>query len=901
MVIRSVKSILAASGLVFLLTGCQLGPDQCTGGSCLTSQDENLQINPAAVMAEQDPNFSSVQVFDDRLVFTGKGPASEFGYQVDDILVSSNAVPGFIRYVTSLEERGGKLVVYTVDAAPTELFRGRLQRHIDLSQGLDRPIIRDGKGNILLKPYEKYPHQRLPIRFNVSAAGVDIEGDISFDTASKSLVFNGVKVSKTISGSLSQLEGGSCNDSSQCLSGFSCQGDANQADGKIEGECTAPFNAGVKNTIALSLDGQVKPIVDADLDLDVGWSWLMPTVDRFLISFTGGMDINFSKVGLSSTTKATLDKEIEIGSVRINTPIPIGPIVIPAALKFSFFMGTENEFLLVGESWTNLALNSSFTLGAEYLNEGGWHGIKTGNFDASSGKLEGRLNGHVKLSVYVKPEILFEFVRNTDVGPAVYLKPALNLLWQFLPERCLEIFFNLTAGFELKADSLSKLCDAEGSSWLVKRLCKAMSSVLEAFSVDWELYKKILYTSCKQKVCKKDKVGGDSSEDLYWWDKEKNQLVPDDEFGLFSHCDKEDPVAVCCGGECVELCGKGNLEGLVVDKADETKKIQGAHVVLKDSDGNVKYDGVTGADGVYRVNDLDAGYYTLEITANGYYPYSADIQIRSNETKYVAKLEAIPSTCDMDGTISGTVTDATTNNPIDGAELQFRKMSDDSLVDTAKTDQNGNYKSKPLPIDYYKIVVTAAGYGQTEVENVSVCGYDDNNPDNDDTVQNITIAPAEGFYHVVLMWGSSPKDLDLHVKLPSGDQLFYRSGCRGDRDNPPYTELDVDVRGGYGPETVTITQPQQGSYQFFVHNYGDQNDPDDSGSLKSSSARLVVSDPAGNTLRTFDVPASCGSYFWNAFNLKFDANGKATVEATNTCGGGSNPADYEDPPICNLP
>jgi len=906
MATRSVKSILIAAGVTFLLAGCQLGSDECTGGSCLSSQDENLQINPAAVMAEQDPNFSSVQVFDDRLVFTGKGQADEFGYQVGDILISSDSRPGFIRHVLALEPDGNVLVVRTLQAGVADLYRGRLERHVNLSQGLDRPVITDGKGNVLLRPYQKYANRKLPLTFDIDAVGVNISGDVSFDSNTKSLVFKNMKITKSITCTADGCDGGKCNDDSQCKAGFSCSGDPNHADGKMEGSCGG---FGTTGSISLVIDGSITPKVDADFDLNVGWSWFHPVIDNFKVAFSGGMDMDFQKIGLEAVFKEVLKNEIEIGHVRINTPIPIGPIAIPAAIKFTFYLGTENELALSGEASTKLSLSSGFTIGAEYK-DGGWHEILDKHFNATAEPFKGSgVNGAVKLSVYIKPEILFELITNTNVGPSLYLKPALHLDYTFLPIRCLDFFFDLTAGFVIKADAITSWCPPDwlhggAGQAIAEKVCgglKKVTAFIGKFSASWDLYKYVFYSSCRDKVCKKDKVGGDTSEDVYFWDKLKKQLVPDDEYGLYTRCDKEDPVSVCCGGECVELCGKGNLEGLVVDKADETKKIQGAHVVLTDSDGNVKYDGVTGADGVYKVNDLNAGYYTLEITADGYYPYSADIQIRSNETKYVAKLEAIPSTCDMDGTISGTVTDATTNDPIDGAELKFKKMSDDSLVDTVKTDQDGHYKTKPLPIDYYKIVVTATGYAMTEVENVSVCGYDDNNPDNDDTIQNITIAPAEGNYHVVLMWGSSPKDLDLHAKLPNGDQLFYRSGCRGDRDASPYTELDVDVRDGYGPETVTITQPQQGTYQFFVHNYGGQNDPDDSGSLKTSAARLMISDPEGNTLRTFDVPASCGSYFWNAFNLKFDANGKATVEATNTCGGGSNPADYEDPPICNLP
>ncbi|RME29670.1 MAG: hypothetical protein D6806_01065, partial [Deltaproteobacteria bacterium] len=286
----------------------------------------------------------------------------------------------------------------------------------------------------------------------------------------------------------------------------------------------------------------------------------------------------------------------------------------------------------------------------------------------------------------------------------------------------------------------------------------------------------------------------------------------------------------------------------------------------------------------------------------GYYPYEAVVQIKSQETTYVARLEAIPLDCDMEGTISGRVTDSTTNAPIEGAEIKFKKMSDGTIEDTQTTDANGFYKSKPLASGYYKLEVKAPGYSRVEVQNVPACGYDDGNPDNDDHVENVTLSPLDGNWRVVLQWGSSPKDLDLHVKLPDGNQVFYRNACRGDRDAPPYVELDVDVRDGYGPETVTLTSPAAGTYQFFVHNYGGQNDGD-SGTLSNSGARIVVYDPEGAVVKTYNVPAGCGSYFWYAFNMVYDSNGRPTLQAENRCGSGTNPAEgeWQDASRCDLP
>ena len=182
---------------------------------------------------------------------------------------------------------------------------------------------------------------------------------------------------------------------------------------------------------------------------------------------------------------------------------------------------------------------------------------------------------------------------------------------------------------------------------------------------------------------------------------------------------------------------------------------------------------------------------------------------------------------------------------------------------------------------------------------VTACGKDDDDPDNDDQIRNAVLSPIDGYFHVALQWGDSPKDLDLWATTPDGQNIFYHETCKGDRDAEPFIALDVDVREGYGPESITITQfKTSGSYSFFVHNYGAQNDPEDGGSLSSSGAKLVVSDKNGDVIREFNVPGSCSAYFWRAFSVTFDGEGNPTISAQNSCGVGDNPDDFEDIDTC---
>jgi len=99
--------------------------------------------------------------------------------------------------------------------------------------------------------------------------------------------------------------------------------------------------------------------------------------------------------------------------------------------------------------------------------------------------------------------------------------------------------------------------------------------------------------------------------------------------------------------------------------------------------------------------------------------------------------------------------------------------------------------------------------------------------------------PAEQSFDeitVTLTWGAEPRDLDLYVWVARDDgiwQISFRD--RGRLDVSPYAELDTDVRGGNGRETVRVLTAGLRSLKIAVHNYSNES------SLAGSDARLVVS------------------------------------------------------------
>ena len=232
------------------------------------------------------------------------------------------------------------------------------------------------------------------------------------------------------------------------------------------------------------------------------------------------------------------------------------------------------------------------------------------------------------------------------------------------------------------------------------------------------------------------------------------------------------------------------------------------------------------------------------------------------------------------GGFSGTITDATTADYVEGVTLQLRSgwnnTDDGDVIKTLTTDEDGyfSYDSKKLfhvtfGLKSGNYTLTASKDGYTPMSfNVIVL------PETDKGGQDATMSPimAAEEYRVVLRWGAVPEDLDSHYNALSAD---------GDEEHVYYSEmdsanahLDVDDRDSYGPETITISgfENLKNGFTYSVHDYTN-SDYDDSRELSASGAtvQLYVS---GKLVRTYHVPTGRVGTVWNVFSV--DANGKIT-------------------------
>lgn len=83
---------------------------------------------------------------------------------------------------------------------------------------------------------------------------------------------------------------------------------------------------------------------------------------------------------------------------------------------------------------------------------------------------------------------------------------------------------------------------------------------------------------------------------------------------------------------------------------------------------------------------------------------------------------------------------------------------------------------------------------------------------NNDVVVPFCPAMKSNQWRVVLTWGSTPEDLDLHVMTSTG-HVYHEHATSSDG----LLQFERDERHGFGPETALVTTSFKGLCHVFVH------------------------------------------------------------------------------------
>lgn len=323
----------------------------------------------------------------------------------------------------------------------------------------------------------------------------------------------------------------------------------------------------------------------------------------------------------------------------------------------------------------------------------------------------------------------------------------------------------------------------------------------------------------------------------------------------------------------------GVLAGRLYD-ATSNAGLAGATVIIQDTSlvsPRIVAQVTTGSDGSWRTASLPGGEYRVIVSSQQYVPIVVADALIDGDVTLPATPAVVAST--QNGSISGTLLDATTNRPLAVPATLFvsraiftqsrnfgtRDVLPDVLAARVSVPAGGVYAPITLPAGTYQIRVSATGYADA-TRIVAVL------PGRTTTAQNVFVSPtgAVDLVRVVLTWGATPQDLDAHLTGPratAGTRFLigYEFNTFGNCGADPFACLDVDETAGFGPETMTITKQLAGTYRYAVHNF--------SGEAPISVSGAQVAVYIGNTLvRTFSPPTGSGDW-WNVFEL---ANGQIT-------------------------
>jgi uncharacterized protein YfaP (DUF2135 family) len=233
------------------------------------------------------------------------------------------------------------------------------------------------------------------------------------------------------------------------------------------------------------------------------------------------------------------------------------------------------------------------------------------------------------------------------------------------------------------------------------------------------------------------------------------------------------------------------------------------------------------------------------------------------------------------GVVTGVIRNAATGRAIVGATIQGPGGQ------VAASESGGRYTLTGLPLGRVELTASYPGY---IADSARVLIPLATQPGQLDLALSQVLAPGE--VRIVLVWGSTPRDLDSHLWLPTptdpeqaigaagairgaGAEIFYLN--LGNPTRPPFVGLDVDDVTCYGPETITIRRLQPGTYTFAVHNFSGE------APLGTSLARISVL--AGDrVVQRFLVPVSAGlgDRWWTVFTLD---GATATIAPVNTVSG----------------
>lgn len=286
--------------------------------------------------------------------------------------------------------------------------------------------------------------------------------------------------------------------------------------------------------------------------------------------------------------------------------------------------------------------------------------------------------------------------------------------------------------------------------------------------------------------------------------------------------------------------------------------VPGMLVKITDKRGVFAGSGMTNGAGYFRLT-IPKADYNLVIQSLNY----EKIEVPLSQSSFIndqLDCGTIALVYKSSGRIAGLVKDATNDLPVSGVKIEIKLGRNNPaapVVSTIFSNASGFFEFPSSPLLDFTVFLSKDNYTPESITS-------DLLPEDKLSLQLVMspVLQRNERYRIVLTWGSSPRDLDSHLKIPGNaapaGHIFF--GNKGNENDFPFATLDVDDRNGNGPETITINTALPGMYYYSVHQYSSD------GNLSLSDAVVKLYSSAG-LVRQFTIPVAGSGRWWHIFSL----------------------------------
>ncbi len=250
------------------------------------------------------------------------------------------------------------------------------------------------------------------------------------------------------------------------------------------------------------------------------------------------------------------------------------------------------------------------------------------------------------------------------------------------------------------------------------------------------------------------------------------------------------------------------------------------------------------------------------------------------------------------GNITGRISNALDNSPVDGVQVCV-----DTVCDTSGTHGDpGTYVLANIPWGNQVVNATKSGFAPQTAQVVVSSGQTATL----DMIISDDLTAGNVLFRVVLTWRNEktwpplgiPNDLDSQLWITGSDPWHIDAGgFKGNCDGrQPNACVEIDTQFGSGPETVDIRE----FHQDAIYYYGVLNvnvSYPGVPAITRSAARVQVYSPY-STPRTFDVPADGTGDLWYVFKIDTTQNISPTTQDVIPMNCITWAGDLSDPPSC---